>query len=168
MLNSDKLCICFSKFSIFKYHEFFWLYIYYKKYNLILKINKKHINLTVTTNWALLNRVRGGLFNLQTAYKIEQLHIYKYHKIKFSGKGYKIKKNTNKSIVMLFNRAHKTLLWWKNVSLKKHKKYKIYISGGGVATHLTKEAVGIRRINIFTKKGLRKSRQIIFKKKGKK
>jgi len=89
-------------------------------------------------------------------------------KIKFTGKGYKIKKNTKSSVIMLFNRAHMTVFWWNNIIVKKLKKYKLYIK----YTHYNQTAIrtilNLRSINIFTKKGLRQSRQIVYKKKGKK
>ena len=43
-------------------------------------------------------------------YFLMQFNLSKFTKIKFSGKGYKIKKNSINSIVLLFNRAHITKL----------------------------------------------------------
>jgi hypothetical protein len=68
----------------------------------------------------------------------------------------------------LFNRAHTTTLWWKNKVIKKLKKYKMYIKYNYVQKRIVSTILNVRPINIFTKKGLRKSRQILFKKKGKK
>jgi hypothetical protein len=52
--------------------------------------------------------------------------------------------------------------------LKKLKKYKMYIKYNQTQQKIINTIINIRPINIFTKKGLRKSRQILFKKKGKK
>jgi hypothetical protein len=71
-------------------------------------------------------------------------------------------------MVLLFNRAHTTTIWWKNIILKKLKKYKIYIKYNNRFENFIKTILNVRYINIFTKKGLRKSRQIVMKKKGKK
>jgi hypothetical protein len=99
---------------------------------------------------------------------ILQFIKYKYTKIKFSGKGYKIKKYKNNSIILMFNRSHITSLWWRGIFLKKLKKYKIYIKYNYLHTKIISDLINIRSINIFTKKGLRQSRQILLKKKGKK
>ena len=79
----------------------------------------------------------------------------------------KIKKNSSRSMILLFNRSHITTMWWKNVVLKKLKKYKMYIKHIN-NPEVVKLILKIRPINIFTKKGLRKSRQVLLKKKGKK
>lgn len=65
-------------------------YIYNKKYKILLL---KKTPLTETKSSIKKN------FFLQF-----QKHFLK--KIKFSGKGYKIKKNTKSSLILLFNRAH--------------------------------------------------------------
>jgi hypothetical protein len=69
---------------------------------------------------------------------------------------------------MLFNKSHTTTLWWNNIFLKKLKKYKIYIKYNNKSSNIIQTILGIRPINIFTKKGLRVARQILKKKKGKK
>jgi hypothetical protein len=71
-------------------------------------------------------------------------------------------------MLLLFNRAHITQTWWKNIILRKLKKYKIYIKYTHKNNNFIKSIIDVRYINIFTKKGLRKSKQILFKKKGKK
>ena len=99
---------------------------------------------------------------------IKQFYLCNFTKIKFSGKGYKIKKNSKQSLILLFNRSHTTILWWKNTFIKKIKKYKLYIKYNNTNKTIIQTLLCIRPINIFTKKGLRTSRQILFKKKGKK
>jgi hypothetical protein len=99
---------------------------------------------------------------------IKQFNFFNFTKIKFTGKGYKIKKNSNKSVVLLFNRAHTTTLWWKNITLLKLKKYKLYLKYDYKNYNIVNTIINVRHINIFTKKGLRFSRQILLKKKGKK
>jgi hypothetical protein len=99
---------------------------------------------------------------------LKQFSTCESTKIKFTGKGYKIKKNSKNSLVLLFNRSHTTTIWWKNIFLKKLKKYKMYIKYTKMNTKIIETITNIRPINIFTKKGLRKSRQVLLKKKGKK
>ena len=150
-------------FSLFKKKNTFLLYLYNNKYSILLKLK----NLKIISSQAIL--LKSQIKNKIHLYNyIKQINNYMFIKIKFTGKGYKIKKNNNKNIVLLFNRAHITNLWWRNLFLKKLKKYKIYIR----YTPINKNIVGLitatRNVNIFTKKGLRRSKQVLFKKKGKK
>jgi len=99
---------------------------------------------------------------------LRQFFFCVFTKVKFMGKGYKIKKNNHNNIMLLFNRAHITNIFYKNVFIKKIKKYKLYIACTQVNIKVINTIIGIRKINIFTKKGLREARQILQKKKSKK
>jgi hypothetical protein len=99
---------------------------------------------------------------------LKQFNLCNFSKIKFTGKGYKIKKNTKSSLVLLFNRAHTTVIWWRGLFLKKLKKYKMYLRYTNKNKNIINTIINVRPINIFTKKGLRGTRQILLKKKGKK
>jgi len=132
-------------------------YYYYatvKNYFFLLKVHK---------NNKILNQT-----NTHFNFFIKQFCLCLFTKIKFTGKGYKIKKNNKHNMMLLFNRAHITNVFFKNMFLKKLKKYKIYIQYTNGCTKIINTILNIRNINIFTKKGLRKSRQILLKKKGKK
>ncbi len=165
----EKIFLENFKISIFKNKNTIYLYIYNNTYYTLLKISKK-IELTLKTDKFLEIKHNNTESTLREKIQffLIQFYFYKFAKIKFTGKGYKIKKNTNKSMILLFNRAHTTTLWWKNTIIKKLKKYKIYIKYNNKFENLIKTVLDVRYINIFTKKGLRKSRQIIMKKKGKK
>ena len=146
------------------------MYIYNNNYYLIIKI-PKNVKLNLNGEMCM-----GLLYNnphKQTTLCfmgdfLRQFYICNFAKIKFTGKGYKIKKNSSKSLILLFNRAHITTVWWRNVFIKKLKKYKIYVKYTNKNKNLLNTILNTRPINIFTKKGLRKSRQILLKKKGKK
>jgi hypothetical protein len=71
-------------------------------------------------------------------------------------------------MILIFNRAHITVIWWRNIILKKIKKNKFYVKLTPKTLNFINTILKVRHINIFTKKGLRTSRQILFKKKGKK
>jgi len=151
--------------SIFKKtNKGFYLYIYNNNYYCVVTIFKK-VSLINTYFVELDND------NTNTAAKINlflrQFYLCNFTKIKFTGKGYKIKKNTKQSLIMLFNKSHTTTLWWNNIFLKKLKKYKIYIKYNNKSSNIIQTILGIRPINIFTKKGLRVARQILKKKKEK-
>ena len=135
-------------------NNYIYIYTYNKNITIIIKINNKIKN----KNY---NKDLVKIFLNQFCYII-------CIKIKFTGKGYKIKKNTNKSMIFLFNRAHITNIWWKNIFLFKIKKYKIFLKIQNNNINIINNILNIRYINIFTKKGLRISKQILLKKKGKK
>lgn len=157
------------KISIFKSKNTVYLYIYNDIYYCLVKFSKKIQIDLVSEKYIELNYNQQKDTTIKgLKYFLNQFYFYKFTKIKFTGKGYKIKKNTNKSMVLLFNRAHTTTIWWKNILIKKLKKYKLYIKYSNKFDSLIRTIINVRAINIFTKKGLRKSRQIILKKKGKK
>lgn len=92
-------------------------------------------------------------------------------KIKFTGKGYKIKrKKKKKSIKFYFYYSHVNVIMLRNAKLKQRKKNKFIIKtwDKNNLKVTTKKILSIRNLNVFTKRGLRSSRQVIFKKTGKK
>lgn len=156
--------------SIFKKTHQIHVYVYNSNYYVIIKISTKtkfHLN---KDNCISLSYDKPSpnidLYSIKMFLK--QLYLCDFAKIKFTGKGYKIKKNNPQSVVLLFNRAHTTVIWWRSLFLKKLKKYKIYIKYTNKNKNIVNTLVNIRSVNIFTKKGLRRSRQILLKKKGKK
>jgi len=98
---------------------------------------------------------------------LNQFYKYEFYKLKFGGKGYKIRKK-NKIFFFLFNRAHPTRIWWRYFFFKRLRKYKMYIKGINIHNSFAYNIIKIRKFNVFTKKGLRLTRQKSFKKKGKK
>jgi hypothetical protein len=162
-LNNFNLSIFFKKKRVY-------VYIYNNNYYSVIKITK-NTQIKLNKN-NCLELLYNNICTKPTLEKIKnflkQLYLCNFAKIKFTGKGYKIKKNSCKSLVLLFNRAHTTTVWWKNIFLKKLKKYKIYIQYTNKNKSILDTILKIRPINVFTKKGLRKSRQILLKKKGKK
>lgn len=166
--NKTQIFLNNLNYSLFKKDKFFWLFIYNKNYSICFKINGL-LDLKIISNCIIsLDKNYNYIYKKQLLSYIEQILKYHYVKIKFSGKGYKIKKNYSNNLNLLFNRAHITSLWWKNIILKKIKKYKIYIKYTPKNINFYKILLHIRNINIFTKRGLRESKQIILKKKGKK
>jgi len=90
-------------------------------------------------------------------------------KIKFKGKGYYIYKNKRNTITPQFNYAHRLYLYSYFISVKFLSKTSILLFGFlksdimCVAFNLKK----MRSISIFTGRGVRFSRQIVYKKTGK-
>jgi hypothetical protein len=92
-----------------------------------------------------------------------------FKKVKFKGKGYYIYKNKRNTITPQFGYAHRLYLYSYFVSVKFLSKTSIIIFGFS-KTDLVSVSLGIksmRPINIFTGRGVRFSRQIIYKKVGK-
>jgi hypothetical protein len=54
------------------------------------------------------------------------------------------------------------------MNVKKLKKYKMYLKYTNKNYNIVETILKIRKLNIFTKKGLRLARQVVLKKKGKK
>ena len=150
--------------SILRKKKLTYIYIYNNNFFCIFKIN---VLIGIINNSFL--KIAGSDTQVQKiSFFIRQFHWCTFSKIKFSGKGYKIKKNSKQSLILLFNRSHITIIWWKNIIVKKLKKYKIYIKYDRININIVRTILNIRPVNIFTKKGLRNSRQILKKKKGKK
>lgn len=150
--------------SIFTKNFKNYIYIYNSVYFCIIRTPttikiENNFYLRILENDQLLKKINNFL---------KQFYLCEFSKIKFTGKGYKIKKNSKKSIILLFNRAHITLLWWNGFFLKKLRKYKLYLKYTNVNKKIVETVLNIRFVNIFTKKGLRQSRQILMRKKGKK
>ena len=90
-------------------------------------------------------------------------------KLKFKGKGYYIFKNKRQVITPQFGHAHRLYFYAYFASVKFLSKTSIFLFGL-IQTDLIKVGLGIyhmRPINIFTGRGVRFSRQIIYKKTGK-
>ena len=89
--------------------------MYNDKYSIFLKTNSQN-KLSVLSSQTIVieNRYKNSIFFFKKTilYKyIKQISSFNFIKIKFSGKGYKIKKNNKNNLMLLFNRAHITHLW---------------------------------------------------------
>lgn len=98
------------------------------------------------------------------------LNYYWNMKIKFKGKGLKIRKFKKKSIKFFFYRSHLNLIIFKKTRVKKKRKTKILIfkKNKKKLFFLKKLILSIRSINKYTLRGLRTSRQLVKKRSGKK
>lgn len=98
-------------------------------------------------------------------------NFFFFRKFKFIGKGYKIKKTKNKkSFKLFFGYSHKIFLMPSGLQLRKLTKYKLFLlTNTRLKEKLTSPIIQhIRKLNLFTKRGLRATRQIVFKRPGKK
>lgn len=94
-----------------------------------------------------------------------------YNKIKFKGKGFRIKFFKKiKLIKLFFGKSHKTFFFLKNIKKKRINKYKFILYGlnKNKIINISKKIINIKKINFYTLRGLRLSKQTIYKRKGKK
>lgn len=134
-------------------------FIFTNKYNNILKI----IHKKVYDNQNLVNSSINAF--------LKMIDIYKFVKIKFKGKGFKIGFYKNKNIMhFFFGSSHINVFLVKNILIKKISKYKFILKSNNLnyINQLSKNIINIRKINFYTLRGLRKSRQYIIKRKGRK
>lgn len=92
-----------------------------------------------------------------------------FRKIKFKGKGYYIYKNRRNTITPQFGYSHRLYLYSYFTSVKFLSKTSIFVFGL-LKNDVIKTSLGIkamRPINIFTGRGVRFSREVIYKKVGK-
>lgn len=93
----------------------------------------------------------------------------KFLKLKFKGKGYYVYKNKRNTITPQFGYAHRLYLYSYFVSVKFLSKTSIFLFGF-LKADLLKVGYGLKKmrpINIFTGRGVRFSKQVIYKKVGK-
>jgi len=157
----------FNKIIVILFNNRFKFTLFFKK-KLNLKINKKintieYKNNTLDKNFYNLN---NNLFNF-----LEKLNKYYFLKIKFKGKGYKIGFYKKKKIInFYFGKSHKSVFLYNNTKIKKLSKYKFILlkNNFSVLKQISYKIIKIKKINEYTNRGLRLSRQIIIKRKGKK
>lgn len=120
-----------------------------------------------------INKTRLDLnysFNRVNKY-LKTFEIYFFIKIKFKGKGFKIKFNKKlKLIKFYFGRSHITFVKLKKIKLKKITKYKFLLKSLNLAKlkKNSSKITYIKPVNLYTLRGIRISRQFIKKRKGKK
>nr|YP_740818.1 Ymf60 [Tetrahymena pigmentosa]ABI51727.1 Ymf60 [Tetrahymena pigmentosa] len=148
-----------------------FIYLYNDDYYFCIKVNNS-IFINKDTNTIKLSddsfNNKNKLFNNELNKFLFSWDNLFFNKIKFTGKGFKFKKKIN-NLFLYFNRAHKCFFIGNNIILKRLSKNKVILLKNNY-NHLINDSILIRNIrynNIFTKRGLRFSRQIIYKKKGK-
>ncbi len=103
--------------------------------------------------------------------KMFSFEYFFFKKIKFKGKGFRLRiKKKKKVIKFFFGHSHINMLFLKNVILKKTNKYKFILKSTNTEklNIIVKKILKIKPINVFTNRGIRCTRQKIYKRKGKK
>lgn len=177
-MNYKVTILLFNKnnISLVKKNKKLIFYIYNKNFffSLILKNNiiyffdkySRCVTITFLKNNIfknlLINNINKLLFSWNNFF---------FKKIKFSGKGYKIKKSIKKkNIKFYFNRSHPVIYFFKKKIFKKIRKSKFLIKMVNIVklSYSIEKILKIRHINLYTQKGLKLSRKINLKKASKK
>lgn len=178
-LNHLNLFIPFGwNFVIFKksfFKDLIYLYIFNDTYFFLLPIAKKFLLLNYNYN---LNFINFKFIFLNNFYSLF-LNFYKniffsfsklfFIKIKFKGKGYYIYKNNRNTIALQFGYSHLYYLYSFFITVKFLTKTNILMFGINKNDIISSanSLYRVKPINIFTGKGIRFSRQIIYRKTGK-
>jgi hypothetical protein len=97
--------------SIFKKKTIIWLYVYGVYVFYIYKLNFKRYVRVINSGCVEIQNIKKYKNTVdELNNNSKQITLLLHKKIKFAGKGYKIKKNSNKSLIFLFNRAHLTIV----------------------------------------------------------
>ena len=151
------------------------LYLYSSNYFFILPFFKKFMSFkydSLTNTIFLVFFFKNNFYSLFWGYfKIVFSSFYKFFfkKLKFKGKGYYIYKNVRNTIALQFGYSHLFYLYSFFVTVKFITKTTILMFGTNYNDILSKSysLLNVKSINIFTGKGIRFSRQIVYRKTGK-
>lgn len=149
----------------------------------LIKLNKKfkltfwetNVKIDKWTNSIIFEKNENYLYKSNIKNNFEKFfnswNLFYFNKIKFKGKGFRIKFFKKiKLIKFYFGRSHKTFILLKKTLKKRINKYKFILMGlnKNKILIISKKITNIKKINKYTLRGLRLSRQIIYKRKGKK
>jgi len=176
---------------VLKSQSKYYVYIYNSRFYFIFGVNIDNFNVHLNQNTLALSMVTHQTHLLpfmhisklnnrsiigKASKKLSQIFkswdAYYFIKIKFKGKVYKITKYKKNNLKLSFGRCHKTILAIRSLFLKKKKKVKnkcLLYGSSYKSLNLSKSLIiNTRPINMFTQRGLRLSRQLVYRKIGKK
>jgi ribosomal protein L6P/L9E len=112
----------------------------------------------------MINKINKNIFMFDNMF---------FNKIKFKGKGFRVRfKKNSKILKFTFGHSHINYIFvnQKTTKIKRLGKYKyIFKNKNDIEMNsFLKKLCNIKPINMYTKRGIRLSRQIIYKRKGKK
>lgn len=153
-------------------------YLDYKNYFLgdAFSITQKiptHIDLTTQSlNYEILSNRKKNLKAIKSLQQFTfKLSSCYYKKLRFLGKGYKIKKSKKKkSFKLYFGRSHRQYLFSGGLRFKKLSKYRLYLLTNNKKrlNRIMNLTLKAKPLNRYTKRGFRCTRQFILKRPGKK
>lgn len=151
---------------LYLYSDVYYFRVPLPVYDHTIHVDSNTSSVVVTTIYTT-NYCRPYLHYLKTAFYI--FHKPFFNRVKFKGKGYYIYKNKRSTITPQFGHSHRIFFFSYFASVVFLSKTKILIFGF-LKSDVLSTSRGIksmRPINIFTGRGVRFNRQIVFKKTGK-
>ena len=139
--------------------------------------NTQHgqIHLDLTTQSVLVAKDTAPVLMRRAARHLQRFAcasaIFYYKKIRFTGKGYKIRKSKAKrSLKFYFGRSHQTYVFSGGLNFKRLSKYRLLLLANNKKrlNRIARLVLCIRPVNRYTKRGLRCTRHFILKRPGKK
>lgn len=152
--------------SLYFYSQVYYFWSPLPPYSSFLHIDQNSSSIVITTH--LVN----SCYTLYWRLLIDHFTVFHkpfFLKIKFKGKGYYIFKNKRRTITPQFGHSHRLYLYSYFVSVTFLAKTRIILFGF-IKSDLIKVGLNLkmmRSINIFTGRGVRFNRQIIYRKTGK-
>ncbi len=150
---------------IYLYSSIYFLKIYNKKEKIFF--NKENNNLKIESKKLIDNKI----INFKFLKLLKYLNMNYFFKIKFKGKGYKVIFKKNCRIIKFnFGFSHKKMIFIGKVLCNRINKYKFIIKYHKLPRLIesAKKITNIRKLNPYTKRGLRLGIQSFNKKKGSK
>lgn len=145
--------------------------LFYKNYYVLFKGNENIKLMSVLLRSVILffSKFTYKYFFLISSYLsviLKVLFIFLFSKIKFQGKGYYLYKNKRLSLGLQFNYSHKLNLYINSSLIKNFSKRSWIFFGLNIREVLffLKGFKSRRPINVFTLRGIRFTKQIIYKK----
>lgn len=151
------------------------VYIYNPTYFFILRVPNfvEDVSVSQSTNsLKFYHSISPYCYNMVLRLVQTSLNIFTkpfFKKIKFKGKGYYMYKNKRQTIAPQFGYAHRVYIYAQATSVKFLSKTKILLFGLSW-TEISRTSHNVKKvkpINIFTGRGVRFARQLIYKKTGK-
>jgi len=182
---------CTSNLVVLKSHNKYYTYIYNNKFYFLGIINSNDFQVKLNESILSINVVSKDLNRLpllKVSHSVNSIRLnkvskkiskflnswdtYYFSKIKFKGKVYKISKYRNNNLKLSFGRCHKNMMVVRSLFLKKRKKVKtkcMIFGTSKIDLDFSKSLIiKVRPISMFTQRGLRLARQVVYRKIGKK
>lgn len=170
--------VCFNIICIeMKDNKLIKIFIYNNTYFFKLVIKKELLFLNKNTNTIkIIKRQPESYKHIYNSSLIffkflKSINIYYYVKLKFKGKGYKINFYRNYNIIrFFFGKTHIQFFSLKKILIHRITKYKFMLQNTNKEklNNLAIRMMRVRKINFYTMRGIRLSKMILIKRKGRK
>lgn len=162
-----------NKPLIIKKNCFYFLFFKLSSYYCGSYINNLHViinpNLNNITYQFFYKNFSHYIFFKKWNFFLKFIFKYTFKKIKFTGKGYYLYKNKRNSLALQFNYSHKVNLYFYSLKIIKYSKrsWLFFNLNSRHLLFLLKFFKKIRPINVFTLRGIRFTKQLVYQKKKK-